>query len=56
MAISFGFNAVLSRLRQRIGERVHHPGNADQHAAGEHDRARPEAIDKVALDRHQPSR
>ena len=39
---------------QRIGDRVHRPGDADQHAADQHDDLGAEAIDEPALDRHQP--
>src|SRR5438270_719584 len=39
---------------QRIGDRVDDPGDADQHAADEHHRTRPEAVDEVAFDRDQP--
>ena len=39
---------------QRIGHRVHDPGDPDQNPADQHDDLRAEAVDKPALDRHQP--
>ena len=39
---------------QRVGERVHYPADAAKQTANEDDGARPEFIDEVALDRHEP--
>jgi len=39
---------------ERLGDRVQHPGDGDQHAADQHHDLRPEAVDDPAFDRHQP--
>ena len=39
---------------QRVGDRVDHPGDRDQHAAAADHDLRAELVDQVTLDRHQP--